>query len=112
VADVLRVLGQVAPTAATLTTLYTAPGSATTGVTASSAVVCNRGAAAIRFRLSVAVAGAADSVAQYLYYDVALAANDSFVATIGITLAASDVVRCYTDLATVSFNLFGIESSP
>ena|SRR5947209_12566663 len=110
--DALRTLGQSAPIATTATTLYTAPAAATTGVTVSSVVICNRGPASAKFRLWVAVAAAADANQQYLYYDVPVAANDTFVATIGITLAATDLLRCQTDQATVSFNAFGIESSP
>lgn len=110
--DALRVLGQANPAAATPTNLYTAPGSATTGVSVSSVAVCNRGPASAKFRMSVAPAGAADALAQYLYYDVPVPANDTFVATIGVTLAATDVLRVQTDTATVSFNAFGVESSP
>jgi hypothetical protein len=47
----------------------------------------------------------------YLYYDVTLAGNDTFIATIGITLATTDVVSVYATLATLSFNLFGQEST-
>jgi len=59
----------------------------------------------------VAVAGAALATKQYLYYDVAIGGNDTFMATIGITLATTDVVRVYATLATLSFNLFGIETT-
>lgn len=105
--DTLKVLGQSAPGAATLTDLYTVPGATNTAV--SSVTVCNRSATPTTFRLSVAPAGAADAVAQYLYYDVPLAGNDTFVATVGLTLAATDKVRCYATLATVSFGLYGVE---
>lgn len=105
--DTLKVLGQSAPGAASLTDLYTVPGATSAAV--SSVTVCNRSATPTTFRLSVAPAGAADAVAQYLYYDVPIAGNDTFVATVGLTLAATDKVRCYATLATVSFSLFGVE---
>jgi hypothetical protein len=105
VAETQKVLGQSAPLATTLTDAYTA--AAKTVV--SSVVICNRGAAQILVRISVAVAGAADATKQYLYYDLPVPANDTFIATIGITMGIADVVRVYTDLATASFNLFGIE---
>lgn len=78
--------------------------------TVSTLSVCNRGTATT-FRVSMAVAGAADDVKQYLYYDLPIGANDTFLATIGITLGETDVVRCYAASDNVSFNLFGIEST-
>ena len=106
-ADALKVLGQVDAGAGTLTTLYTVPGA--TSVSGSSLVVCNRNAVAVRFRASIAVAGAADDPKQYIYYDVLVQANDTFVATIGLTLAATDVVRVLSDIGGVSFSTFGVE---
>src|SRR6478609_3949305 len=104
-----KVLGQSKPTATILTDLYTVP--AATAATASTIMVCNQSATATSFRISVAPAGAADSPSQYLYYDVAIPGNDTFAATIGITLATTDKVRVYTTLATLSFSLFGMETS-
>lgn len=106
-ANTYKTLGQSAPAATTLTDLYTVP--ASTSVVASTFVACNRGAAGVKFRASVAPAGAADATSQYIYFDVALAANDTFAATLGITLAATDKVRVQTDTATVTFSLFGVE---
>jgi len=108
-ANILRVLGQSAPGAASLTTLYTVPGATSTAV--SSIVVCNRSATATSFRIAVRPAGAAISNEMYLYYDVTIAGNDTFVATIGISLAATDKVDVYATLATLSFNLFGTEAT-
>lgn len=105
-AEARKVLGQSKPAATTLTALYTVP--ASTQVVGSSLVVCNQGAATT-FRVSVAIAGAADTPAQYLAYDVAIGANITIVYTLGFTLGAADVVRVYNTLATVSFNLFGVE---
>lgn len=74
-------------------------------------MVANQSATATSFRVSVAIAGAADTPAQYLYYDIAIPGNDTFAATLGITLAATDVIRVYNTLATCSFNFFGVEIS-
>jgi hypothetical protein len=106
-AIVYKTLGQVNPGATTLTTLYTVP--ASTSAVCSSVVICNQAAAAATFRVSVRVAGAADNAKQYLFYDVSLAGNSSTIATLGITLAATDVVSVYASTATMSFNLFGSE---
>lgn len=107
--DVTKVLAQVAPSAATLTTLYTVPGATSTVL--SSLTVANTSSTATSFRLSIQVAAAADNIKQYLYYDVAIGGNDTFAATLGVTLATTDVVKCYATLATCSFSLFGVEVS-
>jgi len=108
-ANILKVLGQLAPGAASLTTLYTVP--AVTSTAVSSIVVCNRSATATSFRIAVRPAGAAISNEMYLYYDVTIAGNDTFIATIGISLATTDVISVYATLATLSFNLFGTENT-
>lgn len=108
-AEVLKVLGQLDPVATTLTALYTVPGA--TSVTASTVAICNRTSSNKRARVSIAVAGASDSLEQYIYYDVLVLKNDTIFATIGVTLAATDVVRVYTDAVGLSFSLFGVEVS-
>ena len=103
-----KVLGQSAPAAATLTTLFTA----STDTVCSSIVVCNRSATATQFRVAVRPSGAAISNEHYVYYDLTIPGNDTFIATIGITLEATDVVSVYNTLATLSFNLYGSEITP
>jgi hypothetical protein len=108
-ATVRKVLGQSNPSATTLTTLYTVP--ALTDAVCSSLSICNRSATATTFRVAIRPAGAAISNEHYLYYDVTIAGNDTFIATIGITLATTDVVSVYATLATLSFHLYGQENS-
>lgn len=105
--DTFKTLGQVNPSATTLTTLYTVPSS--TSTTISSIVICNQAITSGTFRVSVQVAAAANNAKQYLYYDTPLGANDTFIATIGITLATTDVVNVYASSASMSFSLFGVE---
>lgn len=106
-ADTIKILGQAALSATTLTDIYTVPGATSAAV--SSVVVCNRGTSDTTFRLSVAIAGAADANAQYLYYDQPIYANDTFVATIGLSLATTDKLRAYAGNANLSVNVFGTE---
>jgi hypothetical protein len=108
-ADTPKILGQAAPAATTETDLYTVPGATTTVV--SSVVVCNRGSSATTFRISVADGGGATANKDYLYYDVAIPAFDTFIATIGATLEATDKIKVYAGNANLSFNAFGIEST-
>lgn len=106
-ASTYKSLGQVAPLATTETVLYTVP--ANTQAISSSFTVCNRGAAATTFRMSHSVGGGATANKDYRYYDLAIPANDTFIATIGMTLSAGDVVRVYAGTANLSFNLDGKE---
>lgn len=108
-ADTSKVLGQAALAATTLTDLYTVP--ALTSTVVSTITVANRGGTATTFRLSVAPAGAADALSQYIAYDVPLAANETKAFTIGATLATTDKVRAYAGAAQVSVSAFGIESA-
>jgi hypothetical protein len=106
-ASTYKTLGQSAPGATTETTLYTVP--ASTSAVCSSIVICNRGTSSTTFRVSVAVGGGATGNKDYLYYDVPLSANDTFIATIGVSLATTDKVKVYAGNANLSFNLFGQE---
>lgn len=108
-AEILRTLAQSAPGATSLTDIYTVP--ALTSTVLSSMIVCNRGITATTFRISIAVAGAADATKQYLYYDVPISKNNTFIATIGVTLATTDVVRVYAGNANLSFTLVGVEET-
>lgn len=106
-AETLKVLGQSAPAATTLTDLYTVP--AATQTTVSTVFVCNQNAGKIIFRISVAVGGAANATSQYLYWDVTLLGNSTFAATVGLTLGAGDIIRVRTDTTNVSFSAYGAE---
>jgi hypothetical protein len=106
-ADTFKIIGQSNPSAATLTDAYTVP--ASTSAILSTITVANRSATATAFRITVAPAGAADDPKHYLAYDIPIAGNDSNTLTLGITLATTDKVRVYATLATLAFNLFGLE---
>ena len=108
--DRLKVLGQAAPSATTETDLYAASQNIR-GALASSLMVCNRSASSATFRVSVSVGGSATANKDYLYYDVTISGNDTFAATLGLTLSPSDKVRVYASTANVSFGLFGSEVS-
>lgn len=103
-----KVLGQVAPSATTATTLYTVPSSVST--VASTLTVCNTGASTNTYRIAVRPAGAALSSEHYLVYDANLPGLSSDMITIGITLATTDVVTVYASSADFAFSLFGDES--
>jgi hypothetical protein len=104
-----KVLGQVNPAATTATSLYTVPASTQTIV--STITVANQAASAGTYRISVRIAAAADNAKQYLIYDASLSANSTDTMTLGITLAATDVVTVYASTANFSYNAFGTELS-
>jgi hypothetical protein len=106
-ATVYKVLGQSAPSATTNTDLYTVP-SATSAVI-STLVVANRSGTAANYRLAIRPAGATLSNEHYIAYDVTVGAGDSTTLTLGITLAATDVITIYASTANLSFSAFGSE---
>lgn len=107
-ADTYKVLGQSNPGAAALTSAYTVP--AATSAIISSIVITNR-SVATTFRLAIRLAGAAISNEMYISYDVPIGNNETITLTLGITLAATDIVSVYATLATLSFNIFGVEKT-
>lgn len=107
-ATTYKVLGQSAPSATTNTTLYTVP--AATSTVASTLVVANRGVSTT-FRVAIRPAGATLANEHYIVYDSFVNQYDSVFLTLGITLAATDVVTVYAGAATLSFSLFGSEIS-
>jgi hypothetical protein len=106
-ATTYKVLGQVVPSAATATTLYTVP-SATQAVV-STLAICNQSSSNVTFRVAIRPAGATLATTHYLAYDSTVQANDTIFLTLGISLAATDVVTVYTSGTAQSFSLFGSE---
>jgi hypothetical protein len=108
-AQVLKNIAQAIPTAVTLTDIYTVPAVTTTVI--SSLSICNQSSTDATFRIAIAKAGATDTPAQYIYYDTPVFANDTFTATIGLSIATTDVLRAYSSNGLVSFNAFGAENT-
>jgi glucose-6-phosphate dehydrogenase assembly protein OpcA len=106
---VYKVLGQSNPTATTATTLYTVPSATSTVV--SSITICNQAASTASYRIAIRPAGASLAAQHYIAYGVVIAANDTTVLTLGITLATTDVITVYASTANFSFSAFGSEIS-
>jgi hypothetical protein len=107
-ATAYKVLGQESPAANTDDDLYTVP-SATSAVV-STLSICNRGVSTT-FRAAVRPAGATLANQHYIVYDNYVNAGDAVFLTLGITLAATDVVTVRAGTADMSFSLFGSELS-
>jgi glucose-6-phosphate dehydrogenase assembly protein OpcA len=106
-AEIYKVLGQSAPGATTNTNLYTVPSGKQ--AVASSIVVANRSSTAANYRIAIRPAGAAIANQHYMAFDVTVPGLDSTTITVGITLAATDIVTVYASNANLTFLLFGSE---
>ena len=106
-ASTYKVLAQSAPSATTNTDVYTV-GSGKSAVV-STITICNRSASAATYRIAIRIAGTTIANEDYIAYDASVPANDSIALTLGVTLAATDVVTVYASSANLSFNLFGAE---
>ena len=106
---VVKVLGQVAPSANAWTDLYTVPAGAS--AVCSTLLCANRGAGALLFDVAVRPAGVALANEHIVYSGVQLQTGDSFAATVGFTLSAADVVSVRATTADSSWSLFGEEAS-
>ena len=104
-----KVLGQSNPNAVTLTSLYTVPSSTSTVV--STVTIANLANASGTFRVAVRPAGESIANKHYVAYDVTIAALDTITLTLGITLAATDVISVYASAATMAFAAYGSEIS-
>jgi hypothetical protein len=71
--------------------------------------VANRSSVRTKFRIAIVVNGEAANDKQYIAYDTDIEGNDMQEITVGATLGAGDYIRVYATLATLSFNIFGVE---
>jgi hypothetical protein len=104
---VYKILGQALPAANTFTDIYTVPSGNSAVV--STINVCNLTASNVSFRIATRPKGNTLTSAQYVAYDIALGAQDAIGMTMGVTLAATDVVTVYSFQGNVAFNLYGTE---
>lgn len=107
-----RVLGQVNPTASTLTTLYTAPapaGSLFASTVASTLTICNLASSNATYGISVRPAGETVATKHYIASNAVVPAFDTVLVTIGLTLSATDVISVSASTGNLVFNLFGSE---
>ena len=81
-----------------------------TSAVVSTLSICNRGVSTT-FRVAVRPAGATLADEHYIVYDNTVNAGDAVFLTLGITLAATDVVTVRAGTADMSFSLFGSELS-
>ena len=105
----IKILGQQALPATSETDVYEVPAGMEAVI--SSLVIANRGSAASTFRVSISVGGGVTADKDYLYYDIPIQGNDTFIATVGFTLQTGDVLRGYAGNNQLSYSAFGQESA-
>ena len=102
-----KILGQINPTANTLTTLYTVP--AGNSAVISTVSICNQSAVASTFDIAVQPANASIQSKHYVNFKTPVPANDTIFLTLGITLAETDVISVNVGSSSISVNAFGSE---
>lgn len=103
-----RVLGQAAPSSTSNADIYTVPSS--TQAIVSTISVANLTTAAATFRIAVRPAGATVANQHWIAYDVSLGGGDAITLTLGVTLAATDVLTVRSGTANaLAFSAFGVE---
>ena len=109
-ATTYKVLAQAAPAATTETTLYTVP--AATSAVVSTIAITNQAGTSGTYRIAVRPAADASTAAKHwIVYGATVGASDSIMLTLGVTLAAGDLIRVYASSASMSFSAFGSELS-
>ena len=104
-----KILGQINPTANTVSNVYIVP--AATSAVLSTIAVCNLSNVATKFSLAVRPTAQALADKHYITYRTSLPANDTIKLTWGITLGNTDVVVANVESSTVSISAFGSEIS-
>lgn len=106
-------LGAIASTGtiSTVDTLYTASATAGTSTVVSTIAICNTAATAATYRICVNTS-AAFAAAGYIVYGATVAANDTVLLTLGVTLDPTNrYLLCSGSASTLSFSAFGVENS-
>lgn len=103
-----KVLGQQSPDSTNNADLYTAP-SATQAII-STISVANLTTSSATFRIAVRPAGATIANQHWIAYDVSLGGGDAITLSLGVTLAATDVLTVRSGTANaLAFSAFGVE---
>ena len=105
-----KILGQAAPSDTSNADLYTVP--ASTEAVISTLLVTNTTGTDATCRIFARVAGAAAAASNAVIYDGTVTANDFTAITVGITLAATDVISVQSGTGSaLTFQAFGSEIS-
>jgi hypothetical protein len=105
-----KILGQSAPTGTSNTDMITVGAGKSQII--STLVIANTTATAATARVFARIGGAAAAASNAIVYDTSIAGNTTVSLTIGVTLAATDVLTVRTGTANaLTFTAFGSEIS-
>ncbi len=68
---------------------------------------CNTAASPASFRLSFSKLGAPTALKDYVYYDLPMTSNNTFLSELDFTMDGTDVLRVYSGTGHVSVTLYG-----
>jgi len=108
-AEVYKILGQMKPAAVTITIGYAVPASTSTIV--SSLTICNTNSTSDTVRVYVVPSAGGPTTTNALYYELPLTGHNTFVATLGLTLATGDELQVRSTTGNTNFQFFGTEVS-
>ena len=100
-------LGTADLSATTITDIYTVPASTLASVNVS---VCNRNASPVKIRLAISDTTVTQGNDEFIEYDTEIPGNGVLERT-GIALDATKIVTAYSDTASVSVVVTGIEEA-
>lgn len=108
-----KILGQATPSAGGTATLYSCNAGSTGVIDAviSTITVCNVAGSASTYRIHARIGGAAAAGTNAIAYDITIPGNTTDTWTIGITLAAGDIITVQSNTANLAFTAFGQETS-
>jgi hypothetical protein len=104
-----KILGQLVPTANTLSSLYTVP-SATWSVV-SNIMICTNSQLIDNWSIKLVKSGDSDDNKQFIFNQIPLDGYDTFVNTFPITLNAGDSIKVLSVLGSTTFTALGVENS-
>lgn len=113
-ATTYKILGQTNPAATTETRAYYVPSLTSTVV--SSIAICNMAGTSATYRIAVKASGGAANTAasaapsvDWFVYGATVAASDTTILTVGLTLQADAQIRVYASSANLAFSIYGSE---
>lgn len=104
-------IAQAKPAAGVLQRLYVAQTNRSCSITALTA--CNQVANVAQIRVAVRSANLPLDEKHWIYYDLAVAPNNTFAVNFeknGIALGPADAIDVYSDIGSCSFTIFGTEN--
>jgi hypothetical protein len=103
--DTYSIIAQANPSSGVLLDIYVAD----KPTVISSIIICNTGTTQAKFSIMLAKKGEGLLKKHYIYHNLPLTKDDTFIATIGCTLSTDDRVRVTATTNDLAFNLVGVK---